>query len=177
MRSWARSPGSTGCCWPPASAGTGSSTPRSSARSSPSSPRGHRRRSTSHRSGSSGSLLEVPPAAPTARPTSSERRRDTGLVTTTEGRPATRSETDSMGAIDVPADHYWGAQTQRSLHFFDVGRDTMPPSIIWAFGILKKAAAEVNNELGLLPDDRRELIQRVADEVIAGSLAAELDRK
>jgi fumarate hydratase class II len=95
------------------------------------------------------------------------------MTTTTEPTTATRTETDSMGAIEVPADHYWGAQTQRSLHFFDVGRDTMPPAVIWAFGILKAAAAEVNNELGLLPDEKRRLIVRVADEVTDGRLSAE----
>ncbi len=102
-------------------------------------------------------------------------------MTTTEGRPAagsglsgeTRSETDSMGAIDVPADHYWAAQTQRSLHHFAIGRDVMPPEIIWAFGVLKTAAAEVNNELGLLPDEKRRLIVAAAREVADGALAGE----
>jgi fumarate hydratase class II len=102
-------------------------------------------------------------------------------VTTTEGRPAagsgltgeTRSETDSMGAIDVPADHYWAAQTQRSLHHFAIGRDVMPPEIIWAFGVLKTAAAEVNNELGLLPGEKRRLIVDAAREVADGALAGE----
>jgi fumarate hydratase class II len=102
-------------------------------------------------------------------------------VTTTEGRPAagsglsgeTRSETDSMGAIDVPADHYWAAQTQRSLHHFAIGRDVMPPEIIWAFGVLKTAAAEVNNELGLLPGEKRRLIVAAAREVADGALAGE----
>ncbi len=102
-------------------------------------------------------------------------------MTTTEGRPAagsglsgeTRSETDSMGAIDVPADHYWAAQTQRSLHHFAIGRDVMPPEIIWAFGVLKTAAAEVNNELGLLPGEKRRLIVDAAREVADGALAGE----
>jgi fumarate hydratase, class II len=94
-------------------------------------------------------------------------RSDTGLVS------ETRTETDSMGALEVPAEHYWGAQTQRSLHFFDVGRDTMPASIVWAFGVLKRAAAEVNADLGLLPTDKRDLIVRAADEVASGKLAAE----
>jgi fumarate hydratase class II len=78
-----------------------------------------------------------------------------------------------MGAIEVPADHYWAAQTQRSLHFFAVGRDVMPVEVIRAFGFLKRAAAEVNSELGLLPADKRELIATAADEVIAGKLAGE----
>jgi fumarate hydratase class II len=78
-----------------------------------------------------------------------------------------------MGAIDVPADHYWAAQTQRSLHHFAIGRDVMPPAIIWAFGVLKTAAAEVNNELGLLPGEKRRLIVDAAREVADGALAGE----
>jgi fumarate hydratase class II len=78
-----------------------------------------------------------------------------------------------MGPIEVPADHYWGAQTQRSLHHFAISHDTMPPGIIHAFGVLKRAAAEVNGELGLLAAEKRELIIRAADEVAAGTLAAE----
>jgi fumarate hydratase class II len=78
-----------------------------------------------------------------------------------------------MGALDVPADRYWGAQTQRSLHFFDVGRDTMPASIVHSFGILKRAAAEVNAELGLLAPPTRDLIVSAADEVASGRLDAE----
>jgi fumarate hydratase class II len=97
-------------------------------------------------------------------------------VTETIARPnvgATRTETDSMGAIEVPAEHYWGAQTQRSLHFFAVGRDTMPARVVRAFGVLKRAAAEVNAELGLLPADKRDLIIRAADEVASGALLTE----
>jgi fumarate hydratase class II len=86
---------------------------------------------------------------------------------------ATRTETDSMGPIEVPAEHYWGAQTQRSLHHFAISRDTMPVPIIRAFGILKKAAADVNAGLELLPEDKHALIVRAADEVIDGTLAAE----
>ncbi len=85
----------------------------------------------------------------------------------------TRTETDSMGAIEVPAEHYWGAQTQRSLHHFDVGRDRMPAEILWAFGILKRAAAEVNADLGLIDAETRDLIVAAADEIAAGALAAE----
>jgi len=69
---------------------------------------------------------------------------------------ATRTETDSMGAVEVPAEHYWGAQTQRSLHFFAIGNDTMPERIVHAFGILKRAAAEVNAELGPLAPEKLE---------------------
>ena len=89
------------------------------------------------------------------------------------GAQATRVETDSMGPIEVPSNHYWGAQTARSLIHFAIGRDTMPPEIIRAIGILKKAAAEVNLELGKLPADKAELIVRAADEVIAGKLDGE----
>ena len=84
-----------------------------------------------------------------------------------------RTETDSMGPIEVPADHYWGAQTERSLHHFAIGEDRMPPELIRAFGILKKAAALVNHDLGKLPQDKMDLIVRAADEVIAGKHGAE----
>src|SRR3990170_2909427 len=86
---------------------------------------------------------------------------------------ATRTESDSMGAIEVPAEHYWGAQTQRSLHHFAISHDTMPQGVIRAFGILKRAAAEVNGELGALAAEKREVIGRAADGVRAGALAAE----
>ena len=82
----------------------------------------------------------------------------------------TRTETDSMGTIEVPADRYWGAQTQRSLHHFSIGDDRMPLEVVRAFGILKKACAEVNAELGRLPKDRADLIVAAADEVIDGAL-------
>jgi fumarate hydratase, class II len=75
-----------------------------------------------------------------------------------------------MGAIEVPADRYWGAQTQRSLHHFSIGEDRMPVEVIRAFGILKKAAALVNLELGKLPKENADLIVAVADEVIEGKL-------
>ncbi len=94
-------------------------------------------------------------------------------MTETALPPATRTETDSMGPIEVPAEHYWGAQTERSLHHFAISSNRMPVGIITAFGYLKRAAAEVNAELGLLPADKRDLIVRVANEVIDGTLAAE----
>ncbi len=75
-----------------------------------------------------------------------------------------------MGSIDVRSDKYWGAQTERSLHHFDIGEDRMPPEMIRAFGILKKAAALVNHELGKLPEDKMRLIVQAADEVISGKL-------
>lgn len=82
----------------------------------------------------------------------------------------TRTETDSMGPIEVPSDRYYGAQTARSLIHFAIGPDTMPRSLIRAFGVLKKAAAEVNRDLGKLPKEKADLIVRAADEVIAGKL-------
>ncbi len=75
-----------------------------------------------------------------------------------------------MGPIEVPAQAYWGAQTQRSLMNFDIGRDRMPAELIYAFGVLKKAAALVNQDLGKLPKDKADLIVQAADEVIAGKL-------
>jgi fumarate hydratase, class II len=83
---------------------------------------------------------------------------------------ATRIETDSLGAVEVPVDRYWGAQTQRSLQHFRIGKDRFPREMIWAFGILKKACALVNQELGLLAADNAAAIVRAADEVIAGKL-------
>jgi fumarate hydratase class II len=82
----------------------------------------------------------------------------------------TRQETDSMGAIDVPADRYWGAQTQRSLIHFSIGNDRMPKAVYHAYGHVKKAAASVNGRAGRLPRWKADLIQRVADEVIHGQL-------
>jgi fumarate hydratase class II len=85
-------------------------------------------------------------------------------------KPQTRTESDSLGTVEVPAGVYWGAQTARSLIHFNIGRDTMPPGLIRALGILKKAAALVNAELGKLPDEKARLIVQAADEVIAGKL-------
>jgi fumarate hydratase, class II len=81
-----------------------------------------------------------------------------------------RLETDSMGKIEVPADKYYGAQTQRSLIHFDIGHDTMPREMIRALGILKKAAALVNEDLGKLPPGKARLIAEAGDEVIEGKL-------
>src|SRR6476619_4267491 len=82
----------------------------------------------------------------------------------------TRTETDSMGKIEVPNSAYWGAQTQRSLKHFNIGFDVMPREVIRALGILKKAAAIVNFDLGKLPEDKKNLIVQAADEVIEGRL-------
>lgn len=81
-----------------------------------------------------------------------------------------RTEYDSMGPIEVPDDAYHGAQTARSLIFFNIGHETMPLSLIRAFGILKKAAAIVNMELGMLPKDKGQAIVQAAEEVIEGKL-------
>ncbi len=80
----------------------------------------------------------------------------------------TRKESDSMGQIDVAKNVYWGAQTERSLHHFAIGHDIMPHELIRAFAILKKAAAEVNQELGLLPAEVMQLIVAACDEIIVG---------
>src|ERR1700716_1039078 len=82
----------------------------------------------------------------------------------------TRTESDSMGKMEVPADRYYGAQTARSLIHFAIGKDTMPPELISAFGVLKKAAALVNQDLGKLTPEKSRLIVQAADEVIAGKL-------
>jgi fumarate hydratase class II len=82
----------------------------------------------------------------------------------------TRIESDSMGEIEVPADRYWGAQTQRSLHHFDIGIETMPKPLIRAFGILKAASAAVNRDLGKLDETLAGLIDQAAGEVAKGSL-------
>lgn len=85
----------------------------------------------------------------------------------------TRTERDTMGTVKVPADKYWGAQTQRSKENFKIGdAGTMPKEIINAFGVLKKAAALTNFELGLLPEDKCNLITQACDEIIAGTLYA-----
>ena len=84
----------------------------------------------------------------------------------------TRTESDSMGTIEVPADHHWGAQTERSLHNFEIGRSTFVWNrpMIRALGVLKKSAALANGELGELPADIAALVAQAADEVIAGDL-------
>jgi fumarate hydratase, class II len=90
----------------------------------------------------------------------------------TERTVKTRVETDSMGGIEVPVTAYWGAQTQRSLLHFNIGFDVMPREVIRALGILKKAAAIVNFDLGKLPEEKMRLIVQAADEVIEGKLDA-----
>ena len=82
----------------------------------------------------------------------------------------TRTEHDIMGPVEVPADKYWGAQTQRSKNNFKIGGQRIPLEIIWAFAVLKKAAAITNLELGILPHDKCELICKVCDEIMDGKL-------
>jgi fumarate hydratase class II len=82
----------------------------------------------------------------------------------------TRIEKDTMGIVEVPADKYWGAQTQRSKDNFKIGDGEMPVEIIRAFAILKKAAALVNYDLGKLPGDKKDLICQVCDEILEGNL-------
>src|SRR5271163_2196497 len=93
--------------------------------------------------------------------------RDVPIGIAAEGQ---RHETDSMGGIDVPADRYWGAQTQRSLVHFSIGNDRMPHAVYHAYGYVKKAAAIVNGQAGRLPQWKSDIIAQVADEVIAGDL-------
>jgi len=81
-----------------------------------------------------------------------------------------RTESDSMGEIRVPADRYWAAQTQRSLQNFKIGTEKMPPEIIGAFGLLKKAAAIANHKIGRMDREMLEVISAACDEVIAGAL-------
>ena len=98
-------------------------------------------------------------------------------MTTSQRITETRTESDSMGTIEVPVDQYGGAQTELSLLNFAIGTETMPPQLIRAFGILKKAAALTNLELGKLPEDKAKLITQAADEVISGKLNAHFPLK
>jgi fumarate hydratase class II len=84
--------------------------------------------------------------------------------------PGTRPERDSLGEVAVPADRYWGAQTQRAITYFSIGDDLMPPEVIKALAVIKKAAALANLDLGKLPADKAKLIVQVAEEVMAGKL-------
>ena len=86
----------------------------------------------------------------------------------TDAKGPERTETDSMGAVTVPSEHYWGAQTARSLHHFDIGSDTMPLPVIRGFGVLKAASAQVNRELGMLDEQLAGYITTAALEVAEG---------
>src|SRR5262245_60699385 len=90
---------------------------------------------------------------------------------------ATRTETDSMGPIEVENEKYYGAQTARSLIHFAIGDDVMPRAVLRAFGTLKKASALVNCDLKLLPKEKFDLVCKSADEVIAGALDAHFPLK
>ena len=92
------------------------------------------------------------------------------MARTATSDKSTRSETDSFGPIEVPADRYWGAQTERSRHNFKIGQDRMPMAIVHALGIVKLASAQTNRELGLLDARRTGAIVRAAREVIEGKL-------
>jgi fumarate hydratase, class II len=83
---------------------------------------------------------------------------------------ATRQEIDSLGAVEVPAHRYWGAQTQRSLHHFSIGDDRMPKAVIRGMAILKKAAALTNQDLGRIAAEEAKLLVQAADEIIDGNL-------
>src|SRR3984957_7823040 len=103
-----------------------------------------------------------------ARSTTASRSPSTRTNSTSPN--STRTETDSFGPIEVPADRYWGAQTERSRQNFRIGQDRMPIEIVRALGIVKLAAAETNHELGLLDQRRARAIIRAAREVIDGKL-------
>ena len=81
-----------------------------------------------------------------------------------------RQEFDSLGKVEVPANRYWGAQTERSLEHFNIGHDLMPKEVYHAYGYVKKAAAVLNARAGRLPEWKGQLIQQVCDEVISGAL-------
>ncbi len=89
------------------------------------------------------------------------------------GATGLRRESDSLGEVEIPAERYWGAQTQRSLIHFSIGDDRMPKAVYHAYGYVKKAAALVNAAEGRLPRWKAELIAKVADEVISGQLDSE----
>src|SRR5690349_25130168 len=84
------------------------------------------------------------------------------------GMAGTRTEKDSFGPIEVPADHLWGAQTERSLRFFRISSERMPLAVVYALAAVKKAAAAANQALGLLDAKKALAIQKAADEVLAG---------
>lgn len=81
-----------------------------------------------------------------------------------------RIEKDTIGEVQVPADKYWGAQTQRSLQNFEIGDNKMPKEVVYAFSILKKAAALTNHELGVLAEEKAQTIAKVCDEILTGAL-------
>src|SRR5246127_67271 len=94
--------------------------------------------------------------------------RDLSIASRRDPMAQTRKESDSLGVVEVPADKLWGAQTQRSLEHFSIGRDLIPPEMITAYAILKKAAAAANHASKRLDDRRYKLIVQVCDEILAG---------
>src|SRR5262249_44023386 len=97
------------------------------------------------------------------------RGENTELVKSEEDHmTTTRKETDSLGVVEVPADKLWGAQTQRSLQHFSIGKDLIPREMIASYAILKKAAATANHSSRRLDDERYKLIVRTCDEILAG---------
>ena len=84
-----------------------------------------------------------------------------------------RIEHDSMGEVRVPEEHWWGAQTQRSLENFKIGIEKMPPELIAAFAVLKLGAARINAKLGILPERKLELIEKACAEILEGKLSGE----
>src|ERR1700722_11069459 len=93
----------------------------------------------------------------------------TNITENAPGKRPTRTETDSMGAVEVPAEVYWGAQTARSVPNFRIGHDVMPSEVVHALAMVKRAAAEVNCDLKLLHDDLAKFIVEAAKEVISGA--------
>src|SRR5687767_15163601 len=85
----------------------------------------------------------------------------------------TRTETDSLGSIDIPADRYWGPQTERARRLFRIGSERFPPALIRAVGLHKWAAAEANRRLGELPGEVAEPIKQAAEEIAAGKRDAD----
>src|SRR5687768_9139397 len=85
---------------------------------------------------------------------------------------STRVESDTLGTVRVPADAYWGAETARSLANFPIGTEQMPGKLLHALVLIKKAAAQVNADLGLLAPELRDLIVRACDDVLAGEIPA-----
>ena len=81
-----------------------------------------------------------------------------------------RLEKDTLGEVEVPNSRYYGSQTARSLENFDIGQEKMPYEVIMALGVVKKAAAQINAELGILPKEKADLISQVTDEIIDGQL-------
>jgi len=88
----------------------------------------------------------------------------------TEADESTRTEKDSLGEVEVPSDKYYGAQTQRSRDNFPIGGERMPLEVVYALALVKKAAARVNAELGKLPEEKQEVIEKVCDEILSGAL-------